>query len=221
MKNLKDQHFGMLTAIEPTDQRAGNSIVWRCKCDCGNETLASAYALTRGQKKSCGCLQAASRKRDLTGQIFGWLKALEPTDKIVNHSVIWKFECTRCGSICEHPAESVLWGGRKSCGCLYRDNKSKQALEMQKNCGREDGTMLCRIKTDKPQANNRSGIRGVHWHKGRGAWRAVLKFRGKVYSGGYYADINDAAKARKELEDKYFQPYIDEKINKNSGDAPD
>ena len=213
MKDLRNQRFGKLVAIEPTDQRAGTAIVWRCKCDCGNETLASSCSLIHGIKKSCGCLQKMSRRRDLTGQMFGWLKALEPTDKTVNHHVIWKFECTRCGNICEFSTGNVLWDGRKSCGCLDKDNKKKQALEMQQKCGREDGTALCQIKSDKPQANNHSGIRGVYWHKGRGAWCAILQFKGATYFGGYYADIKDAAKARKELEDKYFKPYIEEKEN--------
>lgn len=34
--------------------RFGN-VQWLCKCDCGNDTLATTSALRSGNKKSCGC----------------------------------------------------------------------------------------------------------------------------------------------------------------------
>lgn len=48
--------FGLLTAIEPTNGRAANgSIIWLCKCDCGNFTETSVGNLMRGHTLSCGC----------------------------------------------------------------------------------------------------------------------------------------------------------------------
>lgn len=215
MNDLKGKKFGRLFVIEKTDERAGNSIVWRCKCDCGKDCTASSYALTHGLKRSCGCLQTESRKIDIRGRKFGFLTAIEPTNRIVNNSVVWRFECSRCGKTCEYPAESVLHGGRQSCGCLQNDVKARQAIEMQKNCGREDGTIMCRIVSNKPQINNTSGYRGVYWHKKWQKWCAVLRFQGVLYHGGYYDDIMDAALARQTLEETYLVPYIESK--KNSG----
>ena len=56
--DIKNQRFGKLIALEPTNQRQeyGGSVMWRCKCDCGNEILASTAHLTRGGVSSCGCL---------------------------------------------------------------------------------------------------------------------------------------------------------------------
>jgi hypothetical protein len=34
---------------------------WRCKCDCGNETIARQDKLTSGSKRSCGCLATSYR----------------------------------------------------------------------------------------------------------------------------------------------------------------
>lgn len=53
------QRFGQLVAIEPTDLRAGNNIIWVCLCDCGNKTLVSSSNIgnTKGNTKSCGCLK--------------------------------------------------------------------------------------------------------------------------------------------------------------------
>ena len=49
----------MLTVIEPTDERKGRSVVWRCRCDCGREIEASSYLLVSGQRASCGCKKSA------------------------------------------------------------------------------------------------------------------------------------------------------------------
>lgn len=54
--DLTGQRFGILTAIEPTEGRDFASIIWKCKCDCGNYKLASVAQLRSGNYKSCGCL---------------------------------------------------------------------------------------------------------------------------------------------------------------------
>lgn len=55
--DLTNQQFGKLTAIKPTDERTnGQSVIWLCKCECGNWHKASAASLKSGNVKSCGCL---------------------------------------------------------------------------------------------------------------------------------------------------------------------
>lgn len=49
--------FGRLTAVEPTDERRGGHVVWRCECACGGEALAIASNLRSGNTQSCGCWQ--------------------------------------------------------------------------------------------------------------------------------------------------------------------
>ena len=67
MVDLANMKFGKLTAIEPTEERDGTSVVWRCFCDCGNECLVSTRSLMSGNTKSCGCLhrEAASSRKTL------------------------------------------------------------------------------------------------------------------------------------------------------------
>ena len=50
------QKFNRLTAIEPVGRDKWNSVLWRCKCDCGNETITTVAHLRSGHTKSCGCL---------------------------------------------------------------------------------------------------------------------------------------------------------------------
>lgn len=47
--------FGRLVLLE---RFGGERVVWRCRCDCGRETLARADKLQQGRKQSCGCLLA-------------------------------------------------------------------------------------------------------------------------------------------------------------------
>jgi len=54
-KNISGQRFGRLVAVCPTEKRQSESMVWKCKCDCGNTTEVVSTALQRGHTKSCGC----------------------------------------------------------------------------------------------------------------------------------------------------------------------
>lgn len=56
-KDLTGQRFGKLVAISSTNTPRYGSILWNCRCDCGNMVLVSASRLGIGNKKSCGCLK--------------------------------------------------------------------------------------------------------------------------------------------------------------------
>lgn len=57
--DITNQKFGLLTAIAPTEERDGPSIVWDCLCECGNYKKVSACYLRQGNIKSCGCLKTS------------------------------------------------------------------------------------------------------------------------------------------------------------------
>lgn len=55
---MTGQVFNRLTVIAPTDQRGSDgSVKWLCRCNCGNEIIASANNIKRGITQSCGCFQ--------------------------------------------------------------------------------------------------------------------------------------------------------------------
>ena len=56
--NLINQRFGKLTVLEETSLRKKEIVIWKCKCECGEEVLVSTTQLLSGKKKSCGCLQS-------------------------------------------------------------------------------------------------------------------------------------------------------------------
>lgn len=53
--DLTGQRFGRLTVIKETNRRANGSVLWECKCDCGNTVLVRSNHLRRGGVLSCGC----------------------------------------------------------------------------------------------------------------------------------------------------------------------
>lgn len=62
--DLTNQVFGKLTALYPTSKRARNSsIVWHCRCACGNYIDVPANNLRRGHNSSCGCNKSSIREK--------------------------------------------------------------------------------------------------------------------------------------------------------------
>ena len=61
--DLINQRFGKLVALEPTEERKNNSVVWKCQCDCGNVCFVSRKSLMDGTKSSCGCLKSQGEER--------------------------------------------------------------------------------------------------------------------------------------------------------------
>lgn len=67
--------------------------------------------------------------KDLTGQRFGRLVAIEPTKQRNRGAVVWRCKCD-CGTECLTTSTSLI-RGKKSCGCLKHEILSKQAKEQK------------------------------------------------------------------------------------------
>ena len=54
--DLTGQRFGKLIAVESTEKRSSSgAVLWKCRCDCGNDILVKSTDLKNGTVKSCGC----------------------------------------------------------------------------------------------------------------------------------------------------------------------
>lgn len=116
----KGFRIGKLTVTEPTSQRKNGYTVWNCSCDCGNSIMLDTRTLQRGTVRDCGCeTKVKPGQRDLTGQRFGRLVCLEPTEERSANggSMIWRCKCD-CGNECPAVSRQLLSGYKKSCGCL-------------------------------------------------------------------------------------------------------
>ena len=55
--------------------------------------------------------------------------------------------------------------------------------------------------------NNTSGVTGVHWHNHTKKWKAEIEVNKRKIYIGVFKEKEDAIKARKEAEVKYFGEY--------------
>lgn len=128
--NTKDktgQRIGSLTVLGPTDQRKSGSIVWKCKCDCGNITYVPTSNLREGHTTSCGCqkykITAEKLKLKLIGKRFGKLVVIKELPTINNESK-WLCQCD-CGNLTEATGWILTKGEKQSCGCLKSKGEQK------------------------------------------------------------------------------------------------
>lgn len=149
-RNLTDKRFGQLVAMKPTEKRQGNSVVWECQCDCGRTVLVSAYCLTGGATKSCGCL--AGGRLNLTGQRFGRLVALRATERRERSSVVWECRCD-CGEVTFISAHHLTSRRNPSCGCQkqWSNRGGRPSLDLT---GQKFGSLTALRPTEKRYAHS-------------------------------------------------------------------
>ena len=132
-KDLTNQRFGKLVAIEKGKKDKAQHQYWICKCDCGNIVEINSDNLRRGLTKSCGCLHSEINHQihfqDITGQKFGKLTALNY--EIKNNKVYWTCKCD-CGNICVVAGNNLKNGHTQSCGCINYSIGEKNITQLLK-----------------------------------------------------------------------------------------
>ena len=110
----------------------------------------------------------------------------------------------------------------RSCGCIQkqiaRKTGAKTITENSKKQIERNvlyNTNFQVITTEKPPANNKSGIKGVCWCKERNLWEVYIQIHKQKIHLGRYSDFTEAVKVRKEAEEKYFKPLIEEAAKEN------
>ena len=58
VESLRQQKFGKLTVIEEAGRDNYGKIQYKCKCDCGNETIVLGNSLLQNHVVSCGCIRS-------------------------------------------------------------------------------------------------------------------------------------------------------------------
>lgn len=96
---LTGQKFARLTVLgSAPDMFFGAArkprTAWRCRCDCGKETVVVGTALKMGSSKSCGCL---SREKAAARQLkHGLLRRSQPRQDLPTEYNIWNGMKQRC-----------------------------------------------------------------------------------------------------------------------------
>ena len=105
--------FGKLTAQKCVDGSRSRGI-WECRCECGNTKRVSYHNLVHECTKSCGCSRSMANAKDLTGQKFGRLTAIERTGEKKGTNFVWLCRCD-CGNEVDVPSMYLYRGDRKTC----------------------------------------------------------------------------------------------------------
>jgi hypothetical protein len=116
LKDMVGQTSGMLTVIARAGVNKGGDAMWRCRCQCGNESRVRGGELRRGDTKSCGKHATPQPATiDMTGQCFGRLKVIERNGSKRRASA-WLCKCD-CGNETTVSGRALRRGETKSCGC--------------------------------------------------------------------------------------------------------
>src|SRR5690554_4306112 len=147
---------------------------------------------------------------DLTGQRFGDLIAITYNPGTKHDRLTWTCKCS-CGRTIEVPGYALRAGYYKSCGCkrdIKRDKGAKEHIKKDRVAGTRKSALI-----QKAHKDSSSGVKGVCWVKSRKRWNAYITIAGKSKNLGYFIDKEDAIKARKDAEEKYHKPLLEDDNN--------
>jgi hypothetical protein len=99
-KDLTGQRFGRLVVIYFAGRESNGALEWRCRCDCGNETVVRGTRLKSGSTQSCGCLS-----REVTIE-----RSLRHGKSYTRIYRVWNSLVTRCTNPAHHDYPN--YGGR-------------------------------------------------------------------------------------------------------------
>ena len=136
-----------------------------------------------------------------------------------------------CGNRKEIRATSLTkaFQPTRSCGCIQRElvraigsKTIPQNMEKQVKTNLRYHTNFQVIEDVNPPKHNTSGYKGISWDIHRKKWMTYINVHSKRIFIGRFASLDDAVDARKEAEEKYHKPLIDQKktdLEANSHDC--
>lgn len=147
--------------------------------------------------------------RDLAGQRIGRLTVLERSDQYGSrgkHRVrLWKCRCD-CGAITYKATDTLTNPDVSMClDCAQQYGMTKA----REKAGFVSGTQITKIQNPPSASSNFCGVRGVYFNPKTGRYRARIRFRGKLYSLGTFASLDEAVKARKQGEEEIFGSFLE------------
>lgn len=223
--------FGKLTVVKrvedhicyPSGYRTSQ---WLCECDCGNKVVVIGKNLTKKNgTKSCGCFAKENMSKvkkkyntyDLTGE-YGigytlkgeeFLFDLEDYSKIKDYcwsqnkkGYIMSTDCKTRKTVFLHRIVTDCPDGLLPDHIHGKDTRYDNRKSNLRICTAQENSMNSALST-----NNTSGVTGITWHKRDMVWQARIKVNYKYIHLGYFEKFDDAVKARKKAEDKYFGKF--------------
>lgn len=229
MRDLTGEVFEKLTVIKYEGRKflgtqGQYSYLWECKCECGNIVHVTSRDLISKNTKSCGCIRGENyrakflNKYDMSGEYgvgyfnsggefyfdkddydlikdytwykneYGYAITLYKRQRIRMHRLIMNVDSELHHNASEYIIDHIN-------GVTYDNRKSNLRICTQsENC-----------LNKKMPSTNTSGYVGVGLSKGK--YRAYIQINNKYIHLGTFDNIDDAIKARKDAELKYFGKF--------------
>jgi hypothetical protein len=212
--DISNERFGKLIAIRKTNERYHNNAVWECRCDCGNFKNVSISHLKTKHTTTCG--RCSNRWKfyenfceceviGSNGSITCFIIDLDDYEKISKYK--WYIE--------NHGYVRGHVDGKKV--SLHRfimnveDEKEIDHINHNPLDNRKSQLRVCSAKQNMMNkvlySNNKSGTKGVHYYRWSNSWLVTITYNGEKIHLGYYKTKDEAIRARKEAEQKYFGEY--------------
>jgi hypothetical protein len=191
------QVFGKLTVIEQAGRNKLKKVLWRCKCECGNEAVVTSGSLVTGNTTSCGCI-VSNFKHGGSGK---------------GSYNTWRAMMRRCYN--QKDKDYPRWGGRGVTVYAPWHDYASFAKDVGEPTGAETfdridtagnyeprnvrwATPTTQARNIRVPKTNKTGITGVLFHGGY--YYAAITVKKKKYYSSVCKSIKEAALARKQLE---------------------
>lgn len=169
MQDLTGKKFNNLTVLG-FSHRKEEKYFWKCKCDCGKETIVESYRLRKGLTKSCGCLRVTSNTKHGTWDsklyriYYGMLaRCYKPQDKY------FKSYGGKGITVCKEWKENYINFKNWAMANNYKEGLSIDRIDSNKNYE----PLNCRWVTLKEQGRNKKNVK-------------LILYKGKEY---YISDL--------------------------------
>ena len=134
LNNLIGNKYGKLTVKSRAENDNAHNAQWYCDCDCGKkDIIVRGWCLNTGITVSCGCYQkemvSKFNKKDISGNRYGKLIAIKPTDERSFGYIVWECLCD-CGNIHYVTTNNLEMGHVESCGtCTNHNSKGEEKIK--------------------------------------------------------------------------------------------
>lgn len=226
-EDLTGRVFGRLTVLyqaeDYVDKNGNHHAMWHCKCSCQDKTEKDVdqTRLKSGACQSCGCLhrEMMHAKHSIhnmtdTRLYYVW-KGMKARCYIKSHNHYQTYGAKGI-TVCDewkHDFQAFYnWAVQNG----YDKNASRNECMLERidvngnycpeNCCWANATVQC--INQNLRKDNKTGIKGVNWDKKSNKWQAQLQINKKKVLNKFFDNFDDAVKARKDAEEKYFSEYL-------------